>query len=103
EGGTGGFGAVLTPAGLGGLAGARGLGFGPDGKFYLISSANNAVLRYDASTGAFLDSITGGGLDGPTFFTFLSVGATPPATATVTVHNVPPVLTSPGDQSGFLP
>lgn len=41
--------------GSGGLDGAVGLTFGPDGYLYVDSFFNDRVLRYDATTGAFVD------------------------------------------------
>ena len=57
-----------SPPGSGGLVRAQGLTFGPDGNLYVSSSVNDQVLRYDGSTGAFLDAFVSqgsGGLDGP--------------------------------------
>ena len=39
----------------GGLNGARGLRYGPDGNLYLNSTMPSAVLRYDVTTGSFID------------------------------------------------
>lgn len=59
----------LTPADeTGGLAGPTGAVFTPDGKLLVASFDTDAVLRYDAATGAFLDVFVtpgSGGLDGP--------------------------------------
>lgn len=59
DGATGGFERVLVPAGAGGLQGATGIAFGPDGRLYVGSSQTNQVLRYDGDTGeplgAFVD------------------------------------------------
>lgn len=50
----------------GGLAGARGLVFGPDDHLYVSSGISDQVLRYDGSTGQFMGVFAqGGGLDGP--------------------------------------
>jgi sugar lactone lactonase YvrE len=43
---------VFVTAGAGGLRGATGIAFGPDGNLYVGSSQSHQVLRYDASTGA---------------------------------------------------
>ena len=51
-----------------GLNGLRGLAFGPDGNLYAVSRGTSSVLRYDGTTGAFIDAFVpsgGGGLDGP--------------------------------------
>ena len=69
------LGAIVT-AGSGGLDTAREIAWGADGKLYVTSfgadngSARDAVLRFDATTGAFIDpfiTVGSGGLDGPTF------------------------------------
>ena len=40
--------------------------FGPDGNLYVSSGDSDEVLRYDGTTGAFIDSFaSGGGLDSP--------------------------------------
>ena len=59
----------------GGLAGARGLVFGADGHLYVSSGISDQVLRYDGSTGQFIDIFAhGGGLDGPIGLVFGSDG-----------------------------
>jgi streptogramin lyase len=54
----------LVPAGSGGLDGPDvGITIGPDGKLYVPSFNSNAVLRYNATTGAFIDTfIASGGI-----------------------------------------
>lgn len=57
----------------GGLDGPTGLAFGPDGRMYVASIRTHAVLRYDATSGAFVDTFvaTGSaGIVGPTFLAF---------------------------------
>jgi DNA-binding beta-propeller fold protein YncE len=52
----------------GGLMGAGAVLFGPDGALYVSSFDSDAILRYDGSSGAFIDvfvSTGSGGLDGP--------------------------------------
>lgn len=47
---------------------------GPDGQLYVVSDFSNSVLRFDSSTGAFIDTVvpTGsGGLNAPAFLTFI--------------------------------
>ena len=59
----------LTPVDeTGGLDGPTGALFGPDGNLYVASFNTDEVLRYDGSTGAFLDVFVAagsGGLNGP--------------------------------------
>ncbi|MHC5024657.1 MAG: Vgb family protein, partial [Planctomycetota bacterium] len=52
----------------GGLVGARGAAFGPDGRLYVTSFGSNQVLRYDGQTGAFIDVFVSAlaGASGPT-------------------------------------
>jgi outer membrane protein assembly factor BamB len=45
----------FVPSGSGGIGQPFGIGFGPDGKLYVSGHGSNNVLRYDATTGAFLD------------------------------------------------
>lgn len=54
----------------GGLDGPFGLDFGPEGMLYVASYNSDQILRRNGTTGAPIDSIQGGGLDGPTFFEF---------------------------------
>ncbi|MHC4990068.1 MAG: SMP-30/gluconolactonase/LRE family protein [Planctomycetota bacterium] len=50
----------------GGLAGPRGLIFGPDGDLYVSSGISDQVLAYDGQSGAFVRvAAEGGGLNGP--------------------------------------
>lgn len=52
----------------GGLSGPGAVLFGPDGQLYVSSFDSDAILRYDGSTGAFIDVFVpggAGGLDGP--------------------------------------
>ncbi|MFN0243489.1 MAG: hypothetical protein ACKVWV_11410 [Planctomycetota bacterium] len=63
-----------TPADdTGGLDGPTGLAFGPDGRMYVASIQTDAVLRYDTTSGAFVDVFVAsgaGGIAGPTFLAF---------------------------------
>jgi sugar lactone lactonase YvrE len=61
DGGTGAFAGYLVAPGAGGLAGATGVTFGPDGHLYVGSSRTNQVLRYDGRTGAFRDAFVDAG------------------------------------------
>jgi MYXO-CTERM domain-containing protein len=45
--------------------------FGPDGSLYVSSAASDQILRYNGTTGAFMDVFaSGNGLDGPCFMVF---------------------------------
>jgi streptogramin lyase len=55
----------------GGLIGPRGLVFGPDGNLYVSSYNTGQVLRFDGTTGAYIDVFaSGGGLANPQGLTF---------------------------------
>ncbi|HJT75855.1 MAG TPA: Ig-like domain repeat protein, partial [Gemmataceae bacterium] len=60
---------TFITAGSGGLSDPRGITWGPDGNVYVSSYANSEVLRYDGTTGAFLNVFaTGtGGFEDLTF------------------------------------
>ncbi len=64
---------VLVDSDEGGLWSPRGMVFGPDGNLYVSSSDTDSVLRYDGTTGTFIDefvSAGSGGLDYPRDLTF---------------------------------
>ena len=62
---------VFVPAGSGGLNGPVGFVFGPDGNLYLTSAFTDQVLRYNGTTGAFIDVFaSGGGIDNPSSVRF---------------------------------
>ena len=65
NGNTGAYMDDFVPAGSGGLRGAEGMAFGPDGNLYVTSRVTNQILRYDGSTGEFLDVFATGGENGP--------------------------------------
>src|SRR5262249_58943097 len=56
-------GAVFVPSGSGGLSDPIGLAFGPDGNLYVAGGNNDAILKYDKTTGAYLGRFaeSGGG------------------------------------------
>jgi hypothetical protein len=67
------MGAFFVPQGSGGLRGAAGLILGRDGNLYVNSASNNEVLRYNGTTGDFVDQFVPagvGGLDHPTGLVF---------------------------------
>jgi hypothetical protein len=71
--------AVFIASGSGGLAYPNRIVFGPDGRAYVasVSSASNAVLRYDGTTGNFVDTFVAagsGGLNGPIGMVFRNDG-----------------------------
>ncbi|MBZ0171112.1 MAG: DUF11 domain-containing protein [Phycisphaerales bacterium] len=67
----------FVTAGSGGLDLPTSMAFGADGNLYVAGFANDAVLRYDGSTGAFLGVFVtagSGGLDEPTALAFGPAG-----------------------------
>lgn len=63
---------LTTPDETGGLDAPTGLAFGPDGRLYVASGNTDSVLRYDATTGAFVDVFVASGAGGSDFPTFLA-------------------------------
>lgn len=62
-----------TFASGGGLTDPFDLAFRPDGNLYVLDEINNSVLRYNATTGAFVDTFIppgSGGLNNPQTFAF---------------------------------
>ncbi len=55
----------FVPPGSGGLNLPDGMDFGADGNLYVSSSLSNQVLRYDGTTGAFIDAFVNSGLSAP--------------------------------------
>ncbi|MEZ6035660.1 MAG: cadherin-like domain-containing protein [Planctomycetaceae bacterium] len=61
---------TFVTAGSGGLSGAAGMDFGADGNLYVASSGTGKVLRFDGTTGAFIDEFISTGLSFPLGLTF---------------------------------
>jgi protocadherin Fat 4 len=61
---------TFVTAGSGGLSGAAGMDFGADGNLYVASSNTGKVLRFDGTTGAFIDEFVSTGLSFPLGLTF---------------------------------
>jgi sugar lactone lactonase YvrE len=57
-------GALFVPPGSQGLTGIGTLGFGPDGNLYLCGGGTNSVLRYNGTTGAYIDAFVAAGSGG---------------------------------------
>jgi glucose/arabinose dehydrogenase len=55
---------ALVSAGSGGLSAPKDVVQGPDGNVYVASSGTNSVLRYNGSTGAFIDAFVAAGSGG---------------------------------------
>ncbi|MCA9081421.1 MAG: cadherin domain-containing protein, partial [Planctomycetaceae bacterium] len=59
---------TFVAAGSGGLNGSAGMAFGPNGDLYVASYVNSQVLRFDGTTGDFVEVVVSsgtGGLDSP--------------------------------------
>jgi sugar lactone lactonase YvrE len=54
----------FVTAGSGGLSGAAGITLGPDGNLYVASQNNNAILRYNGTTGAYISTFVSAGSGG---------------------------------------
>jgi glucose/arabinose dehydrogenase len=64
---TGAFVDVFVPPGSGGISGAFGLTFGPDGNLYVSGRTSNNAVKYDGSTGAYLGTFVPSGSGGLSF------------------------------------
>jgi sugar lactone lactonase YvrE len=71
-------GAIFVAGGSGGLTGAINVAFGPDNNLYVNSLYSNALLRYNGTTGAFIDTFVTP--PGPTFFAFIPIAVPEPST-----------------------
>jgi sugar lactone lactonase YvrE len=93
-----------TPLGVfasgGGLSTAIGVTFGPDGNLYVGSRNTSAVIRYDGSTGAFIDTFVPSGSGGLTFTEAVLFG--PDGNLYVTEINGNRVLRYNGTTGAFL-
>jgi streptogramin lyase len=69
NGSSGAFISTLVTDGSGGLTDPRGMVFGPDGNLYVSSASTNKILRYNGTTGAYIDDFATG-LNGPHGLTF---------------------------------
>lgn len=68
-------GLIGTLDAAGNLSGPLCARMGPDGKIYVASEGNNRIVRFSASTGAYLDDfINDAGLDSPTGITWDGAG-----------------------------
>lgn len=82
---------VFVDGGSGGLNQASRLRFGPDENLYVVSPGSNEVLRYDGSTGDFIDAFVtagSGGINFPTGMVFkedYSVASVPEASSVLGV------------------
>jgi hypothetical protein len=66
--------APFVSAGSGGLTGAVGMVFAPNGDLLVASQSTNQVLRYNGTTGAFNGVLVGNNLAGPAHLQFHSNG-----------------------------
>ena len=67
--------AQFVPPGSGGLTQASAVSFGPDGHLYVTSLNGSRVLRYDGTTGAFIDAFVTAGSGGLSGGEFMQWGA----------------------------
>jgi len=110
-------GAEFVSPGEGGLSQARGIGFGPDGHLYVVSTNTDAILRFDSETGAPVPGLLGdgvfvatgsGGLDAPRGLLFhdgylyvTSVGDATPAAGMDSILRFNSVTGAPAGVSGL--
>jgi len=84
-------GAIFAAPGSGGMTFAEGLRFGPDGDLYVngvVTGRGTTVIRYDGTTGAFLNIATSTGLGWTGDVMFMPQQVT--ASTQLTVYNVAP-------------
>ena len=78
----------FVASGSGGLVSPRPLVFGPDGNLYVGDYGGASVLRYNGTTGTFIDQFVtpgSGNLAGPTFLVFNNGTSVPDGSFTLTL------------------
>jgi hypothetical protein len=74
----------FVPMGSGGLASPTDIAFGPDNNLYVLSNGGDRVLRFDGTTGAFLDTFVtagAGGLSNGSYLAFEPSAVPEPSSA----------------------
>jgi len=92
---------AFVTAGSGGLSSPGGITLGPDGKLY-VASNNGAVLRYNASTGAYISTFVSQGLGGLSGFSGNCLAFGPDGNLYVSSQNTNQVLEYNGSTGAFV-